>query len=336
MKVFTRALPGIGALLLVLATSAQPVHSETRPALVQNILIADRGNNRIIEVTPDKQIVWEYDFTDYMRGHGADDAFFAPGNKEIVANLEEENIVVVIDYATRKIVWQYGTGARGSGDNQLYTPDDAYRLADGNISVADINNCRIAIISPAKKVVQQFGTTGKCISAPNFYNKPNGATPLPDGHMLITEIKGARVTEVDAEGHEVYTFQAPVHYPSDAQRTWRGTIILADYSRYGSILELDRKGNIIWQYGPYETPEERLRWPSLAAELPNGDIIANDDFNHRVVVIDKMTRRIVWQYGVTGRRSAQPGYLNIPDGLDWRHDADHAPANVVVMADSYF
>src|ERR1700690_746830 len=25
-----------------------------------NVLIADRGNNRLIEVTPDKQIVWEY------------------------------------------------------------------------------------------------------------------------------------------------------------------------------------------------------------------------------------------------------------------------------------
>ncbi len=42
-----------------------------------NVLIADRGNNRIIEVTPDKQIVWKYDFKGLRPGFGADDAFFA-------------------------------------------------------------------------------------------------------------------------------------------------------------------------------------------------------------------------------------------------------------------
>ncbi len=317
----------IGAALVAFSARPQPVRSQTRPPLEQNILIADRGNNRIIEVTPDKQIVWEYDFASRLPHHGADDAFFAPGNKEIVATLGEDNTIMVIDYATKKVVWQYGTGAKDADPNHLYTPDDAYRLPDGNYSVAEINNCRVVILSPEKKIVHEYGQAHQCVSQPGYYNKPNGATPLPDGHLLITEIKGQRVTEIDQEGNELYSFHAPVHYPSDAQRTIRGTIILADYDKYGSILELDKQGNVLWQFGPLDTPEGRLRWPSLAAELPNGNIIANDDFNHRVIVIDKETKQIVWQYGMTGRKGYLPGYLDIPDGLDWRHDNDPRSPN---------
>jgi hypothetical protein len=47
----------------------------------------------------------------------------------------------------------------------------------------------------------------------------------------------------------------------------------------------------------------------LAVELPNGNIIANDDLNHRVIVVDKATKKILWQYGVTGVFGERDGYL---------------------------
>jgi len=53
-----------------------------------------------------------------------------------------------------------------------------------------------------------------------------------------------------------------------------------------------------------------------AIELPNGNVILNDDQRHRVVVTDRKTKEIVWQYGVTDRPGHAPGYLNYPDGLD--------------------
>lgn len=59
-----------------------------------------------------------------------------------------------------------------------------------------------------------------------------------------------------------------------------------------------------------------LNHPSLAERLPNGLIGANDDYRHRVVIIDPKTKRIVWQYGHTDRPGTKPGYLRIPDGFD--------------------
>ena len=50
--------------------------------------------------------------------------------------------------------------------------------------------------------------------------------------------------------------------------------------------------------------------------LPNGMIAATDDWHHRVVLIDRATKRIDWQYGHDGTAGAGPGYLRKPDGLD--------------------
>jgi len=58
-----------------------------------------------------------------------------------------------------------------------------------------------------------------------------------------------------------------------------------------------------------------LNHPSLAVGLPNGDVLLNDDANHRVIVVDPRTNQVVWQYGVTGRPGSTLGFLNNPDGI---------------------
>jgi hypothetical protein len=51
-------------------------------------------------------------------------------------------------------------------------------------------------------------------------------------------------------------------------------------------------------------------------ELPSGLVAVNDDYCHRVIVIDPRTDRIVWQYGHTDRHSAANGQLFTPDEID--------------------
>ena len=51
--------------------------------------------------------------------------------------------------------------------------------------------------------------------------------------------------------------------------------------------------------------------------LPNGDIAINDDYRHRVIVVNPKTKRIVWQYGHTDRAGTARGFLNTPDGMDF-------------------
>ena len=55
-------------------------------------------------------------------------------------------------------------------------------------------------------------------------------------------------------------------------------------------------------------------------------MLVADDHRERVVVIDRATKRIIWQYGVTDEKGHLPGYLNYPDGFDVDVFRDWMPA----------
>ena len=282
-------------------------------------LIADRGNGRLLVVDRAGKIWWRFPIAAGAvpagQSFAADDAFLSPDGLSIVANDETHEVIDRIDIMTGRITWQYGHYNRaGSGTGFLHTPDDAYPLANGNIVVADIENCRVLEISPAKQIVHQWGKAGVCApAAPATYGRPNGDTPLPDGGILITEITGSRVVRLAADGHVVFDIHVPVHYPSDAQLDSAGNVIVADYNNPGSVVKVSPAGKLLWRYGP-TSGAGRLDHPSLATPLPDGTISVNDDFRHRIVIVDPATNRIVWQYGTTDQPGRGANHLDVPDG----------------------
>jgi hypothetical protein len=304
-------------------TTPAPPPTAAPGVMPANLLIADRANNRVIEVTPDRKIVWEFprpgDLQPGQRFRWPDDAFYAPDGKSIVINEEESHAIVLVDYASHRIVWQYGVSEHfGYAKGYLNGPDDAYMWPDGNVGVADIRNCRVILIDHDTKAIKaQLGRTGYCAhNPPKSFGLPNGDTPLANGHVLITEILGAWVSEVGWDGTVYWTTRAPgIKYPSDAQMLPDGNILLVDYARPGQILIMTQQGQPVWRYGPTFGPG-MLDHPSLAIELGNGLIALNDDFRNRVIVIDPKTNKIVWQYGVDDRRGRTDGLLWIPDGID--------------------
>ncbi len=284
------------------------------------LLIADRGNGRLLIVNEAHRILWRFPAANSLpagQHFSADDAFIAPDGLTIVANDEAHQVIDRIDIVSRKVIWQYGHyGRAGSAPGYLHTPDDAYPLPNGDITVADIRNCRILEISPAKQIVHIWGHTRSCAHRPPLsYDNPNGDTPLADGGLLITEIGGSRVVRLDAAGKVVFDIKVPVAYPSDAQLDAQGNVLIVDYSDPGAVLEVSPHGKVLWRYGP-KSGGGRLNHPSLAIFLPDGTIAVNDDFRARVVVIDPGTKKIVWQYGHTGIGGRAAGYLFIPDGID--------------------
>src|SRR5438128_247028 len=186
------------------------------------VLIADRNNNRLLLVSPGKRIVWRFprpgDLHPGQSFYNPDDAFFTPGLRRVVTNEEFNDTVAQIDLRSHRIVWSYGSpGVAGSGRGELSNPDDAYVLPNGDVTLADIRNCRVLRLSPGRKIVGSIGHAGHCShDPPRSLQSPNGATPLPDGGMLVTEI-GGWVDRIDAGGRLVYSVRTPTTYPSDAQ-----------------------------------------------------------------------------------------------------------------------
>ena len=273
------------------------------------LLIADRDNNRAIIVSPSKRIVWE---ADGLRG--PDDTFFTPGFRSVITNEEFNDTLTEVSLRTKAHIWRYGHDAvPGSSPGYLNTPDDAYRLANGDTTIADVRNCRIVELTHAKRVRRMLG--GSCVHDPSHgFASPNGDTPLPDGGLLVSEI-GGWIDRIAANGRNLWSVRSPVPYPSDAQLLPNGRILVAGFTNPGKIVEVTRGGRVTWSFGTGSGPDY-LNKPSLAVRLPNGLIASNDDWNHRVIIIDPKTKRIVWQYGHTGVPGRAPGYLNKPDGLD--------------------
>jgi outer membrane protein assembly factor BamB len=291
-----------------------PVHSRVVPGYV---LIADRDNNRALIVSPAKKIVWQ---DDALRG--PDDAFFTPGYRSVLTNEEFNDTLAEIAPRTRRRIWSYGHGGvPGFSPGYLNTPDDAYRLRSGLTVVADIRNCRIVYLRRSGAVARILGSS--CVhDPPRGFSSPNGDTPLADDGLLVTEI-GGWIDRLGPSGNLLWSIRSPVPYPSDAQLLPDGRVLVASFAIPGRIVILNRSGAITWSFGTDSGPD-RLAKPSLAVRWPNGMIAANDDYNHRVIVIDPRTKRIVWQYGHTGVADRAHGYLDKPDGLDLL-PAGHAP-----------
>ena len=289
-----------------------------------HLLIADRGNDRLLVIDAARNLQWQYPSATMPPPPGGfyfpDDAFFFHQGTGIISNQEDNHTIVEIGYPSGKILWQYGhPGEPGTAAGFLNQPDDAYLLKNGEITVADAMNDRILFISPNGTPLSQIGTNGVAVhTPPTSVGYPNGDTPLANGNVLVSEINGSWITEYTPAGQLVWTVQLPtVNYPSDPQQLGSNLYLLADYDppAEGRILTIRRSGAVVWKYDVL-SGDGMLKKPSLAEQLPNGLIMANDDYRNRVIVIDPRDDSIVWQYGLTDTSGTAPGLLSIPDGFD--------------------
>jgi hypothetical protein len=286
------------------------------------VLIADRDNNRLLEVDPTGQVLWRFpargDLSAGQTFRLPDDAFFSPDGRQLIATQEDDFVISVIDLASRRIVYRYGhPGVPGSEPGYMHNPDDALLMPSGEILSADIKNCRVIVLRPpAHRVLRQLGTTGICThQLGSSYGSPNGAFPLSNGGIAITEINNDWLDLLSGDGRPLRSVHLPgFTYPSDTNEVRPGLFLSADYTSPGALETFTSDGRLQWRYAPRGA--QALNQPSLALPLPNGDILANDDKNHRVIVIDPHTNKIVWQYGHTHVPGAGEGFLDNPDGVD--------------------
>ncbi|MGH9108848.1 MAG: PQQ-binding-like beta-propeller repeat protein [Acidimicrobiales bacterium] len=291
------------------------------------LLVADRGNNRLLLMDPEMRVTWSYPSAtsppDPLGFYFPDDAFFVRHGTAIISNQEENETIVEIGYPSGKILWSYGhPKVPGTAPGYLHEPDDAYLLKNGQVTVADAQNCRVLVINPGGTVRSQIGTNGACVHhPPTSMGSPNGDTPLWDGNLLISEINGSWVSEYTTDGSLVWTVHLPISYPSDPQQLDAGPghntdrYMIADYASPGEVLQFDRQGHVLSTYRVTAGPGE-LDHPSLAEELPSGVYMINDDYSDRMVAIDPADGALVWQYGITSQPGTSTGMLNHPDGFD--------------------
>jgi hypothetical protein len=279
-------------------------------ALPLNLLIAER-DQRLIAITPGGQVVW--------RLHQSDpgQVFVSRTGRTLVIAEPQADVVVMRRVDSGALSWVFGRRHDpGSGSARLDDPQSAAETPSGEIAIADRNNCRVLLVVPgSQRPARIIGKSGVCApgSRPLTLSYPDAALPASDGDLVVTETRPARVDVIGADGRLLTTLALHgLEAPSDAIEFRRGELIVADRIDPGRIEELQASsGRVIWSYAPSHGPGA-LDDPTLAAVLPDGNVLAVDSGDDRVVVIERHSRTIVWQYGHTGVAGRRPGYLDGP------------------------
>jgi outer membrane protein assembly factor BamB len=305
----------------VAAAGTGPSHLAvgTASELPGNLLIADRGNHRLVVVSPSGQVVWQYPgaSTSLTRQLYPDFAFFTPSGHEIAITEEGPAVIDLLDIKLGQTIYRYGDfEVPGSAANRLSDPSAALRLGSG-ILAADIRNCRVVVITPpAQHVAHQLGKTGRCTHhPPTTLEDPTTAFPTSDGGVIVNEL-GGYADLFTHGGKLIKTMHVPgFSHTSMTAEVRTGIYISVEHTHPGSVEEFTSAGKVLWRYTVKKGAGE-LSDPSLASVLPGGNVLVSDDYNDRVIVVDPHTDAIVWQYGQRGKAGNGPGYLDLPVGFD--------------------
>jgi hypothetical protein len=129
-----------------------------------HILICDENNNRAIEVTRDKQIVWQYGSGDPNINDPVSGVAFASRLENGNTLITDSNHARIVEIDQNKnVVWEYFTCngqacnlSRGTGP----LPTRAVRLKHGHTLISDQYNHRVIEVNHAKQIVRTFGNLG--------------------------------------------------------------------------------------------------------------------------------------------------------------------------------
>jgi outer membrane protein assembly factor BamB len=299
-----------------------------------NTLIADAGNQRVIEVDMLSAQVWQYRPAQVQGGRGIKDPILAKrlenGNTLVAGR---QGICEVTPDLT--LVWEYhlmppaGPVNPAVSARRAEAPSavpEALRVAaesdvpvnlPGKFLQADRMAHRIWEVDREKEVVWQYTGLGTAGSDNTALDRPHYVRRLRSGHTLITDTGHHRVIEVTPAGTITWQFgqrgklgNGPKHLanPRSAERLTNGHTLIADQSNK-RIIEVSMAGEIVWGF---EGAAQRLQAPTYATMLTNGNLLIVDWGGHIVYEVTK-AGRMVWSHGQFGASGSDHGLLFHPE-----------------------
>ena len=197
-----------------------PVHSVIVPGFLGNdglqVMITDQGNQRVIVVNRDKQIVWQYGTTG-VAGN-ADNQLSDPNSAEFLDN----GNVLIADEGNNRVIEVTTDGtlvATFTAGGTLNGAAFASRLPNGNTLIADANNSRAVEVDPTDVVVWEYATNTETGSNPTPL--PTRAVRLVNGDTLIADQLNHRVIEVTPDKQIVFQ-QGQLNVPGNGDNMLNG------------------------------------------------------------------------------------------------------------------
>lgn len=195
--------------------------------------------------------------------------------------------------ADKKVVWNYDAPT----NTEIHTAQPI-----GKDRVWFIQNgepARFVLVNKITgKIENEFELPVK--NAKSIHGQFRRARLTEAGTLLVAHMDMGKVAEYDATGKELWSLTVPGIW--SALPLKNGNILATGR---GTVRELTRKGDVVWEWTPADVPDYKFHNLQLAVRLPNGNTIINDWFNQWSGKIDPANlpvqaievtpeKRVVW------------------------------------------
>lgn len=282
-------------LLLLVAASAPAAE----PAY--KVLAADRGTGKLAIVNEKGEVEWEYKNT-----HDVHDLHVL-ANGNILTHTSHTKIVE-IEPKKKEIVWSYESqpkeGYKGRVEVHAFQ-----RLDDGNTMIAESGNTRIIEVNKDGRIVKEIPLK---VKKPDAHRDTRMVRKLKDTYLVCHEGEG-KVCEYDGKGEVVWEYTLGLndrprsggHGPEGhgtelygAVRLENGNTLIAGGNN-NRVVEVNKKGEIVWQVDQKDLPGITLAWVTTLQVLPSGNVIIGNchatEKNPQLIEVTR-EKKVVWTF----------------------------------------
>lgn len=221
---------------------------------------AGEAKARNMYIVKKGQIAWSYIDTT-GRGEISDAVMLTNGNI-----LFAHQYGVTLINQDKKVLWKYD--APDGFETHTAQPigkDHVVFVQNGNPAKVFVMNIK------TNKVVKEFAIPFKS----GTHGQIRHARLTKEGTLLIAHMDLGKVIAYDLDGKQLWSADVPSVW--SAVQLPSGNLLVASNQRF--VKELNRKGEVVWEYLLDEVKDYKLTNPQIAMRLPNGNTLINNWFN---------------------------------------------------------
>ena len=242
----------------------------------------DNGHGKILKFDEEGTCVWEFP------APGCQDVWALPNGNILFTHQTREGGGVKEVTPGKDVVFSF----RVKG--QVHA---CQRLTDGNTMIGEGGACRVLLVNPAGRVVQETPVLSK-VQNPHYHMRHVRFTP--GGTILVCHPKESVVREYRVDGTVLREIRG-VGRPFTAMRLPGGNTLVGGGAE-PIVTEVDAAGRVVWQLRPEDVPEVQLKWAAGLQVLPNGNTVVCNWLGHgqygKGVPLFEVSRdkRVVWMF----------------------------------------
>jgi len=250
----------ISVLIIVLVLSLFSVSAVQVETVKHSFVCTDYTQGKVFVVSAEGKAMWEY----------------PAENCNDIWVLTNGNLLFNTGHGVKEVTRSKEVVFSYESTSEIYA---CQRLSNGNTFIGECNSGRLLEVNPGGKVVKTIKLLPDSVDGGHSFMR--NARNLENGNYLVAHYGLDKVCEYDSVGQIV--FEIPIKGgPHSVIRLPNGNTIIAcsDHNGEPKVVEVDKKGNIVWQLTKDELPGIELKFMTGMQSLPNGNLLLTNWLGH--------------------------------------------------------